>query len=215
MRIDILTLFPEMFTGPLDCSIIQRAQEKELVKINIHNLRDWATDNYKSADDHPYGGGAGMVMRVDIIDRAVNDLKLKVPKSKPKTKVILLDAAGERFSQKKAAALSRERHLVIICGHYEGVDHRVHEQVADEVISVGDYILSGGEIPAMTVVDATVRLIPGVLGNPDSLTEESFNQQYTEYPQYTRPEKYKGWKVPEVLLSGNHKKIKIWRNKKD
>jgi tRNA (guanine37-N1)-methyltransferase len=208
MRIDVLTLFPEMFEGPFDFSIVNRARENKIVEINIHNLRDWATDKYKSVDDHPYGGGAGMVMRVDIIDAAVSKLKTD------KTKVILLDAGGERLTQKKAIQLAHYSHLILICGHYEGVDHRVHEKIADEVISVGDYVLSGGELPAMTIIDSIVRLLPGALGNEESLIEESHNNEgKTEYPQYTRPEEYKGWKVPEILLSGNHSKIKDWRNK--
>lgn len=206
-----------MFAGPLDLSILRRAQDKSLVEIKIHNLRDWATDKHKSVDDKPYGGGAGMVMRVDIIDRAINDLKLKVETRLPdgqggKWKVILLDAAGGTFDQKKAQEFAKEEHLIIICGHYEGVDHRVAEHIADEVISIGGYVLSGGEIPAMAVIDSVVRLLPGVLGNPKSLDEESFNEGAVEYPQYTRPEEYKGWKVPEVLLSGNHKEISDWRN---
>ena len=207
IKIDVLTLFPEMFAGPFDFSILRRAQDKSVVKINIHNLRDWATDKYKSVDDKPYGGGAGMIMRVDIIDAAV--------KAMGKGKVVLLDAAGEKYSQAKAQELSLSSHLIVICGHYEGVDHRVHEHLADEVISIGDYVLSGGEIPAMVLVDSIVRLLPGVLGNPASLTEESFTKHRlptTEYHQYTRPEEYNGWKVPEVLLSGDHAKIKKWRS---
>lgn len=204
LKIDILTLFPEMFAGPFDYSIVRRAADKSLVEIKIHNLRDWATDKYKSVDDRPYGGGAGMVMRVDIIDAAV--------KAMGKGKVILLDAAGEKFTQKKAQKLAQDEHLIIVCGHYEGVDHRVHEHIADEVISIGDYVLSGGEIPAMVVVDTIVRLLPGALGNQQSLAEESHNDEGVEYPQYTRPEDYNGWKVPEVLLSGDHKKIKQFRS---
>lgn len=205
MQIDILTLFPDMFAGPFSESIVSRAIQNGLVTINIHNLRDWATDKYKSVDDKPYGGGAGMVMRVDIIDAAISNIK------HPGSKIILLDAGGEKFSQKKAVSLAN-LDLIIICGHYEGIDHRVHEHLADEIISIGDYVLSGGEIPAMVVVDTITRLIPGALGNPDSLAEESHNTESVEYPQYTRPEDYKDWKVPEVLLSGDHKKIKEWRS---
>ena len=205
MQIDILTLFPPMFTGPFDYSIVKRAIDKKILDLRITDLREFSTDKYKSVDDKPYGGGAGMVMRVDIIDKALAG----------KTgKVILLDAGGEKFTQKKAVQLSREKNLIIICGHYEGVDHRVHEHLADEIISVGDYVLSGGEIPAMILVDSITRLLPGTLGNPNSLSEESFShnsQLTTEYPQYTRPEIYKDWKVPEVMLSGNHAKIKNWR----
>ncbi len=200
-----------MFEGVFGESIIRRAQDRSIVTINIHDLRGWATDKYKSVDDRPYGGGPGMVMRVEIIDAAVTSLKSQA--SNPK--VVLLDAGGERFTQKKAQELAREENLIIICGHYEGVDHRVHEHIADEVISIGDYVLSGGEIPAMVIVDSVVRLLPGVLGNPESLSEESFNSPSkgeAEYPQYTRPEEYRGWKVPEVLLSGDHKKIMAYRS---
>ncbi len=211
MQVDILTLFPEMFAGPFEHSIVKRAQDKSLVKIKIHNLRDWATDKYKSVDDRPYGGGAGMVMRVDIIDQAIASITSKTGKA---SKIILLDAGGKKFNQGLARDLSFDEHLIIICGHYEGVDHRVHEYIADEVISIGDYVLSGGEIPAMVVVDTIVRLLPGALGNKLSLTEESHNAGEVEYPQYTRPEEYKGWKVPEILLGGNHAEIKKWREKK-
>ena len=200
-----------MFAGPFDFSIVKRAVEKKLATINIHNLRDWSTDNYKSVDDKPYGGGPGMIMRVDIIDSAVSKLKTQ----SAKCKIILLDATGEKYTQKKAAELSKLEHLIIICGHYEGVDHRVHEHLADEVYSIGPYVLSGGELPVMVVVDSLCRLIPGVLGNSESLTEESYSEEMAmEYPQYTRPAEYKGWKVPEVLLSGDHKKIEAWRKKK-
>lgn len=206
-----------MFAGPFSQSIIKRAQDKSVVKINIHNLRDWTTDKYKSVDDKPYGGGPGMVMRVDIIDTAVSKLKVQ----SAKCKIILLDAGGEKFSQGLARDLAHDEHLILICGHYEGVDRRVHEHIADEIISIGDYVSSGGEIPAMILVDSITRLLPGALGNPDSLSEESFSHNpqlttnpQTEYPQYTRPEEYKGWKVPEILLSGDHAKIKKWRKRK-
>ena len=216
MKIDILTLFPKMFEGPFDESIVRRAQDNSLLEIKIHDLRKWAKDKRKTVDDRPYGGGVGMIMRVDVIDPALRDLKLKVKSEK--LKVILLDATGEKFNQQKAVQLSKVEHLIFVCGHYEGVDHRVHEHLADEVISIGDYVLTGGEIPAMVMVDTVVRLLPGVI-KPESLSEESFSlainhQPLTinvEYPQYTRPEKYNGWKVPEVLLSGNHKEIKNWR----
>jgi len=211
MRIDILTLFPEQFSGVFKHSIIKRAQDKFLAEIKIHNLRDWATDKYKSVDDKPYGGGAGMILRVDIIDQAITSIK---GNSGNTVKTVLLDAGGTRFDQKKAVDLSKEEHLILIAGHYEGVDHRVHEHIADEIISIGNYVLSGGEIPVMVIVDAVVRLLPGVLGNPESLAEESFQESGAEYPQYTRPEVYKGWKVPEVLVLGNHKKIKEWRQRK-
>lgn len=221
MKIDILTLFPEVFTGAFDYSIVKRAKDKNLVKINLVNLRDFATDKYKTVDDRPYGGGAGMVMRVDIIDQAISSIKSKILSSKsetnsnsqnPNIKIILLDARGERLTQKKVTQLSHDSHLVLICGHYEGVDWRVAEHLCDEVISIGDFVLSGGELPAALITDSIVRLIPGVLGNESSLNEESFNENKIEYPQYTRPAEYKGWKVPEVLLSGDHKKIKQWKD---
>lgn len=208
MKIDVLTLFPSMFSGPFEFSMVKRAIDKRILDLRFTDLRKFASDKYKSVDDRPYGGGAGMIIRVDIIDKALAG----------KTgKVILLDAGGEKFTQKKAVQLSKEKELIIICGHYEGIDHRVHEHLVDEVISIGDYVLSGGEIPAMVLIDSITRLLPGVLGNEKSLDEESFTEHQipnTEYPQYTRPEDYKGWKVPEVLLSGDHKKIKEYRNKK-
>lgn len=198
-----------MFVGPLDWSIVKRAKEKQLVEIRIHDLRWWANDKHKTVDDKPYGGGAGMVMKVDIIDRAVLDLKSKILVEK--RRVILMDAGGRKYKQKQAKYFSIQDHLIIICGHYEGVDHRVHEHIADEIVSVGDYVLSGGELPAMTVVDSVVRLIPGAVGNPKSLDEESHNTSQIEYPQYTRPEKHNGWEVPGILLTGDHKKIEEWR----
>lgn len=209
MKIDILTLFGEMFTGPFDESIIKRAIDEKRVEIAIHNLRNWTEDKRKTVDDRPYGGGAGMVMRVDIVDKAVMALRGE------NSRVILLDTKGAVYSQMHARRLLTYDHLILVAGHYEGLDHRIHEHVVDEVISIGNYVLTGGEIPVMVVVDSIVRLIPGVLGNKDSLAEESFEngEGDIEYPQYTRPEEYKGWKVPEILLSGHHKNIKAWRNK--
>jgi tRNA (guanine37-N1)-methyltransferase len=205
MRIDIITLFPEMFMGPFEESMVKRARENGLVKINIHNLRDWADDKHKTVDDRPFGGGPGMVMRVDVIDKAISNLK------RDKSKVILLSAKGEKYTQQKAVGFSKVDHIILVCGHYEGVDHRVFELV-DEVVSVGDYVLTGGEIASMILVDSIVRLIPGVLGDDESSLDESHKEPgYIEYPQYTRPEEYKGKKVPKVLLSGNHGEIKKWR----
>ncbi|MGB9706556.1 MAG: tRNA (guanosine(37)-N1)-methyltransferase TrmD [Microgenomates group bacterium] len=220
MRIDILTIFPEMFKGPFGESIIKRAQTKGLVQINIHNLRKWAVDKRGTVDDRPYGGGTGMIMMIEPIDRALKELKSKAKSQK--SKVILLDPRGEVFNQKMARKLAKEKHLIFICGHYEGIDERVREHLTDETISIGDYVLTGGELPAMVIVDAVVRLIPGVLEKPEAITTESFairnsqldNSQLLEYPQYTRPENFKGWKVPKILLSGNHKKIAEWRKKK-
>ena len=218
MKIDILTLFPKMFEGPLTESIMWRAQDKKFAKITIHDLRKWAIDERGSVDDKPYGGGAGMLLRVDVIDSALKSLA--TDHRSPLTKVVLLDARGEKYTQKKAYKLSKLKHLILICGHYEGVDHRIHEHLVDEIISIGDYVLTGGEIPAMVLTDSIVRLISGVI-KPESLAEESFSPitshqslvTNTEYPQYTRPEEYKGWKVPKVLLSGNHKEIEKWKRK--
>lgn len=205
MKINIVTIFPRMFRGPFDESIIKRAQEKELVKINIHDLRRWAKDKHRTVDDRPYGGGPGMVMRVDILDRAISKLKTK------SAKIILLTPQGKPFKQQQATELSKLDHLILIAGHYEGVDERVREHLVDEEVSIGDYVLTGGELPAMVVVDAVVRLIPGVLGKEASLEDESFNKALLEYPQYTRPEKHRANKVPEVLMSGNHAEIEKWR----
>lgn len=213
MVIDILTLFPEMFEGAFDWSIIKRAKEKGLVQINIHNLRNWAPDKYKSVDDHPYGGGAGMVMRVDILDKALSSINSPSAALRTvKTKIVLTDAGGKQFNEKMAQEWSTSDHLIFIAGHYEGVDARVKEHLADEAVSIGPYVLSGGELPIAVMIDSVVRLLPGALGNEDSLKEESHNEDgVSEYPQYTRPEEYKGWKVPEILLSGDHKKIEMWR----
>jgi len=205
MKIDILTIFPEMFEGPFRESMIKRAENKKLVKIKIHDLRVWAEDKHKTVDDKPFGGGPGMVMKVEVIDKALKALKTD------KTRVVLLTPQGKTFKQKIAKKLSELKHIILICGHYEGFDERIREHFVDEEISIGDYVLTGGEIPAMVVVDAMVRLIPGVVGKKESLKEESFSQDLLEYPQYTRPADYKGWKVPEVLLSGDHEKIKKWR----
>lgn len=214
LKIDVLTLFPEMFDGPFSASIIKRAVKKGLIEVKVHNLRDWGEGERKNVDDRPYGGGVGMVLRVDIIHAALKDLK------KRNSRVILLDATGEKFVQSKAKKLSGEKHIILIAGHYEGVDHRVHEHLVDEVISIGDYVLTGGEIPAMVLTDSIIRLIPGVLGKDESSADESHKVPgYLEYPQYTRPEIYKAgigkkWSVPKVLLSGNHQNINKWRDEK-
>lgn len=205
MKIDILTLFPEMFSGPFDSSLIKRAQEKKLVEINITNLRNYTSDKHKTVDDKPYGGGPGMVIMVEIIDKALIDLKSK------DSKTILLSPQGKVFSQKTAGDLSVNKHIILICGHYEGFDERIRRLV-DEEVSIGDYVLTGGEIPAIVIVDSVVRLLPGVVGNKESVKDESFSNNLLEYPQYTRPADYKGMKVPEVLLSGNHAEIKKWRD---
>ncbi len=243
MKFDIITIFPKIFDSYFGESIIKRAQAKGLVKINIHDLRQWTTDNHKSVDDRPYGGGPGMVMMVEPIWKAVTALKRsKIQNKKTRRLVILFSAKGKPFTQADARRFAICDQLILICGRYEGVDERVAEYVADEELSVGNFVLTGGEIPAMIVVDTVSRLIPGVLGKAESLKEESFSfanrksqianregkaigdkrpstsfgvkfaiSQYLEYPQYTRPEKFKGWKVSKVLLSGNHKEIKKWR----
>lgn len=209
MKIDILTLFPDMFKGPFDASIIKRAESHSLIDVKVHDLRRWGEGERRNVDDRPYSGGPGMILRVDIIDNALKDLRTKA------SKVVLLDATGERYTQAKAQELSKVNHLILIAGHYEGVDHRVHEHLADEVVSIGDYVLTGGEIPAMVLVDSVIRLLPGVLGKDESSLDESHKEPgYLEYPQYTRPEDYKGWKVPKVLLSGNHAEIEKWRKNK-
>jgi len=209
MKIDILTLFPEMFKGPFDESIIKRAQKKKLLEIKIHNLRKWADDKRGTVDDRPFGGGVGMILMIKPIYQALKDLK------KPNSKVILLSPKGQVFKQKIAKKLAQESHLIFIAGHYEDIDERVKEHLIDEEISIGDFILTGGELPVMMVVDTIVRLIPGVLEKSEATKEESFGHSgLLEYPQYTRPDEFKGWKVPEVLLSGDHQKIEAWRKKK-
>jgi tRNA (guanine37-N1)-methyltransferase len=207
VEIDIITLFPDMFKGPFEESIVKRAVEKNLIEIAIHDLRKWGDTERRNVDDRPYSGGPGMVIRVDVIDKALQELRTK------NSKVILLDATGERYTQAKAQAFSKLEHLILIAGHYEGVDHRVHEHLVDEIISIGDYVLTGGEIPAMVIADSVIRLLPGVLGKDESALDESHKVPgYLEYPQYTRPEEYKGWKVPKVLLSGDPKEIEKWRS---
>lgn len=208
MKIDILTLFPNMFTGPFDESIIKRAQDRGLVEIKIHNLRNWAKDARGTVDARPYGGGVGMLLRVDVVDAAISELK------KANSKVILLDARGKTYNQKVAQKFSKLDHIILIAGHYEGVDYRVQKHLVDETISIGDYVVTGGEIPIMAIVDSVVRLIPGVLTKEEATKIESFSEPgKVEFPQYTRPEDFKGWKVPKVLLSGNHKEILTWRQK--
>lgn len=205
MKITILTLFPEVFSQILNTSILARAQKKKLVNIALVNIRDFAKNSYKTVDDRPYGGGVGMLMKVDVLYKAIQSVKGK----KSGEHIILLDAKGKRFNQKKARELSKHKHLIIICGHYEGIDARAQKYV-DEVISIGDYVLTGGEIPAMAIVDAVVRLIPKVI-TKGATTSESFESGLLEYPQYTRPETFRGQKVPKVLLSGNHTAITKWR----
>jgi len=208
MKIDILTLFPKMFKGPFDESIIKRAQKKGLIEIQTHDLRKWTKDKRKTVDDRPFGGGTGMILMVEPIYKALRDLKNK------NSKVILMDPRGRTFNQKIAGNLAKEKHLIFICSHYEGVDERVKKHLVDEEISIGDYVLTGGELPAMIIIDTLIRQIPGVLIKPEASSKESFSENLLEYPQYTRPANFKGWKITEVLLSGNHKKIDKWRQKK-
>jgi len=211
MRIDIITIFPKMFEPVLNESIIKRAQKKGKVNIHIHNLRDYSCDKHKKVDDRPFGGGAGMLMRPEPIFNAIENIELEVKNRKPK--VILLCPQGERLTQEIGKRLVKYKHLILICGHYEGVDERVRKYLVDEEISIGDYVLTGGELPAMVLVDCIVRLIPGVLGDKNSLNFESFEGNLLEYSHYTRPADFRGFKVPAVLLSGDHKKIEIWRKK--
>jgi len=226
MKFDIITIFPEIFSAPggsafgggssygyFGASIIKHAIEKNLIDIKIHNLRDWTSDARKTVDDTPYGGGAGMVLKVEPIYKCLNSVESYYKNSK--TRTILFSAKGKRFTQADAKRLSEYENLILICGRYEGVDERVAENLIDEEISIGDFVLTGGEIPAMILVDSISRLIPGVLGNDESSKEESHSQEgVLEFPQYTKPEEFNGWKVPEILLSGNHQKIKEWREEK-
>ena len=213
MKIDIVTLFPEMFTGPFDHSIVKRAQNKGIVQINVHNLRQWTSDARQTVDDRPFGGGAGMVMMVEPIFKALSFLKSK------SSKVILLTPQGKTFKQDIASNLSKSKHIILLCGHYEGIDERIRQHLVDFEISIGDYILTGGELPAMVVVDSIVRLARGVLKKEEATAIESFSEadiahkkvKLLEYPQYTRPVDFNGWKVPEILLSGDHHKIEQWR----
>jgi tRNA (guanine37-N1)-methyltransferase len=214
LKIDIVTLFPEICRAPLGESIMKRAQNNAIVDLNVHNLRDWTTDKHHIVDDAPFGGGQGMVMKPEPIFAAVEDLQNQSSKLKPQTsKVVLMSPAGRRLDQQMAAELSGESHLIIICGHYEGVDHRVIEHLVDAEISIGDYVLTNGAIAAVVLVDAIVRLLPGVLGHDQSAVDDSFSRGLLEAPQYTRPAEFRGWKVPDVLLSGNHAEIEMWRKK--
>ena len=208
MQIDVLTLFPEFFNSPLNTSIIKRAIETNKVSVNTINIRDFSTDKHKTADDRPFGGGCGMLMKPEPIFDSIESLKLK-----PNTKIIMLCPTGEKYTQEKAFELSQENHLVFVCGHYEGIDQRVIENIITEEISVGDYVLTGGELAALTVIDSIIRLIPGVIGNQDSFNQDSFSDGLLDCPHYTRPSEYKGFKVPDVLMSGNHQLIAEWRLK--
>ena len=204
MRFDILTLFPEMFSY-LNESIIGRAKKNKQININLVNIRDFSENKHNKVDDTPYGGGAGMVMMPDVVYRAYKSLN-----NKDNAKVIYMSPQGKTLNQKKVVELSKEEHLIILCGHYEGIDQRVLDKIVDEEISIGDYVLTGGELPAMVLIDSVSRYVEGVLSE-DSIKEESFSNGLLEYPQYTRPEVFEGMKVPEILLSGNHQRIDEWR----
>jgi tRNA (guanine37-N1)-methyltransferase len=205
VKIDILTLFPDICRAPLGESIMKRAQKNGIVDLRIHNLRDWTTDKHHIVDDAPFGGGQGMVMKPEPIFAAVEDLRNQA------SRVVLMSPAGDRFDQQMATQLSQEPHVIIVCGHYEGVDHRVIAHLVDLEISIGDYVLTNGAIAAVVLVDAIVRLLPGALGHEQSAVDDSFNHGLLEAPQYTRPAEFRDWKVPEVLLSGNHAEIAKWR----
>ena len=207
LRFDIVSIFPGMFESPFGDSIIQRAREEGLLDLRVHDLRDYSLNKHRKVDDTPFGGGVGMVMNVEPIARVVAAIKKEVPE----TRTILLSPGGRPFDQEKAWELSRIPSLTLICGRYEGIDERVRLHFVDEEISIGDYILTGGEIPAMVLVEAISRLVQGVLGDPESTVEESFAGDLLEYPQYTRPRDYQGFKVPEILVSGDHKKIRDWQ----
>jgi tRNA (guanine37-N1)-methyltransferase len=205
MKIDVLTLFPEMFAGPLDASIVGRARTAGLLDLRIHNLRDWTHDRHRTVDDRPFGGGAGMVMKPEPLFEAVESL------ATTETRTILLTPAGRVFDQAAARDLSQQSHLLFICGSYEGVDERVREALVDDEWSIGDYVLTNGALPAMVIVDAVTRLLPGALGDSESANDESFSHGLLEYPHYTRPAEFRGMKVPDVLLGGNHAEIEKWR----
>ena len=206
MKFDVLTLFPDMFKS-LEESIIGRAKEKGLIEINLINIRDFSKDKHKKVDDTPYGGGAGMVIKPDVVYEAYSSIKSE------NAKVIYLSPQGKVLNQNKVKELSKEDHLILLCGHYEGIDQRVLDEIVDEEISIGDYVLTGGELPAMVIIDSVSRYVEGVL-NDESTKEESFSNKLLEYPQYTRPEEFRGRKVPEVLISGHHENIKKWREQK-
>ncbi|NOS68798.1 MAG: tRNA (guanosine(37)-N1)-methyltransferase TrmD [Verrucomicrobia bacterium] len=205
MKIDVLTLFPGMFAGPLDESIIKRARQAGLLDLQLHQLRDWTHDRHKTVDDRPFGGGPGMLLKPEPIFEAVESLK------REKTRVVLMSPSGRKFDQSIARELATQEHLLIVTGHYEGFDERIREALADDELSIGDYVLTNGALPAMVVIDTVTRLLPGVLGDDASSTEESFSHGLLEYPQWTRPAEFRGMKVPDVLQSGNHAEIAKWR----
>lgn len=217
MKFHIITIFPQILDSYFSCSIIKRARERKLIDIQTHNLRDFSNDKHRKVDDTPYGGGAGMILKIEPIHRCVQFIKSKIKnnQSKSRCRTVLFSAKGKKYSQKEAARLAKYENLILICGRYEGVDERVARHVADEEISVGEYVLTGGEIPAMILVDSITRLIPGVLGNAKSVEDDSHSRKgYLEFPQYTKPEVYNQWRAPKILLTGNHGKIAKWRKSK-
>jgi tRNA (guanine37-N1)-methyltransferase len=208
IRFDILTLFPRLCEGAFSESILGKARENRLIEVRCLNIRDWSTDKHRVTDEPPYGGGPGMVMKAEPIFAAVESIRSE------NSRVVLLSPGGRRFTQAVARELAQQEHLILICGHYEGIDQRVAEHLSDDELSIGDYVLTNGAIAATVVVDAVARLIPGVLGEDTSIEEESFSAATLEYPQYTRPYDFRGWKVPDILLSGNHASIRAWRREK-
>ena len=208
MKFDILTLHPDMCQSPLRTGLIGRACTKGLIEVQCHNFRDYGRGAYKQVDDTPYGGGSGMVIRVDVLEPAIRNLR------SDDCIVLLMDPAGKVFEHADAVRLSKSKHLIFVCGHYEGIDHRIHENYVDEIFSIGDYVLTGGELPAMVMINAISRHIPQVLGNQDSVVEESFANGLLEHPVYTKPQNYNGDQVPDVLLSGHHEKIRLWREER-
>jgi tRNA (guanine37-N1)-methyltransferase len=216
MRIDVLTLFPEMFEGVFGASILGKARDKGIVELHTLNFREYSTNKHKTVDDYPFGGGGGMVLKPEPIFAAVEDVlekKAGAEESGKGPRVVLMCPQGEPFTQKKAEELSEEEHIIFICGHYEGYDERIREFLVTDELSIGDYVLTGGELPAMVVIDSVVRLLPGVLGNEKSAVTDSFSTGLLEYPHYTRPAKFRDWDVPEVLISGHHENIEKWRRK--
>jgi tRNA (guanine37-N1)-methyltransferase len=208
MRVDIVTLFPNMFEGPFSESIVKRAQEKGLFELNIHDLRKYGLGERRTVDDRPYSGGAGMIIMVEPVFKILEEIRT------PNCKVIITTPRGQKYTQAKAQEYSKLDHLIILAGHFEGFDERIHDNLVDEEISIGDYVLTGGELPAMVIADSIARLIPGVLKKEEATVNESFSEGLLEYPQYTRPEEYNGWKVPEILLGGNHGEIEKWKKEK-
>lgn len=208
MRIDILTVLPEMLESPLSCSILKRAQDKGLAEIHVHNLRDWTTNRYRKVDDYPFGGEAGMVMQIEPVDRAITELKSQ----RQYDEVIFTAPDGEVLNQRMANEMSMLQNIIILCGHYKGIDHRIREHLITREISIGDYVLTGGELPAVIITDAIVRLLPGAIGDEQSALTDSFQDNLLAPPIYTRPATYKGWDVPEILLSGHQAKIDAWRH---